>query len=140
MKIIVCLIAALSLSFNVWADESNKEVLACMGGTEVSVNGSKTSSANAAEIRFLLTLQKKGPRIIRAHIKYTGEMEGYPGYWSPCHANGAKNLYTCANGADVIWYFPSRKHGIKASISGIELFEEERANSAYLYNYSCTDF
>lgn len=140
MKIIVCLIAALSLSFNVWADESNKEVLACMGGTEASINGSKSSSANAAEISFLLTLQKKGTEIIAAHIKYTGAMEGYPAGWFQCGVNQKGNLYTCASGGDVIWYFPSRKHGVKASISIPWLMKENRANAGNIYNYSCTDF
>jgi len=139
VKIFVLLIASLSLSFDAWAD-GEREVLACMAGASADIDGSKSYPTNSSSIRFLLTLQKKDQTIITVNLKYTGEMEGYPDYWYNCSVNQAETLYTCANGADVIWYFPARKHGVMASISIMPMMKENRANAAGMYNYSCSEF
>ena len=105
MKIFVFLIAtSVSLFFNVWANDK-KEVLACMAGASVDIDGSRGYKTDASSIRFLLTLLRKDQAIIAVNIKYTGVMEGYPDFWYKCSVNGAGNLYTCANGGDAIWYF-----------------------------------
>lgn len=139
MKIIVCLIAILSLSFDVWADET-KESLACMAGASADIDGSKSYPTDASSVRFLLTLLRRDQEIIAVHVKHTGVMEGMPAFWYQCSVNGAGNLYTCANGADVIWYFPSRKHGVIANLSIGTVLKENRANAAGIYNYSCAAF
>ena len=139
MKIIVCLIAALSLSFDVWADEA-KESLACMAGASADIDGSKSYTTDASSVRFLLTLQRRDQKIIALQVKHTGAMEGMPATWYQCSVNGARNLYTCVNGAEVIWYFPSRKHGVVANLSVVPIMKENRANAAGIYNYSCAAF
>ena len=139
MKIIVCLFAALSLSFDVWADEA-KESLACMAGASADIDGSKSYPTDASKIRFLLTLQMRDQEIIAVHVKHTGVMEGMPATWYQCSVNGAGNIYTCANGTTVIWYFPSRKHGVITSLSITPVLDENRANAAGIYNYSCAVF
>lgn len=139
MRIIVCLIAALSLSFDVRGDES-KETLACMAGASADIDGSKSYSTDATSIRFLLTLQRRDQKIIALHVKHTGAMEGMPDYWYQCSVNGSGDLYACANGGEIYWYFPSRKHGVKAELNILAMMKENRGNSAGIYNYSCTDF
>ena len=139
MKIFVLLIASLSLPLDAWADEE-REILACMAGASADIDGSRSYTSDASSIRFLLTLQRKDRTIIAVHLKHTGVMEGYPDYWYNCSVNQAGNLYTCVNGAEAIWYFPARKHGVMASISIKDLMEENRANSAGMYNYSCAEF
>ena len=139
MRVIVYLIAALSLSFDTLADKS-RETLACMAGASADIDGNKSYSTDATSIRFLLTLQRSDQKIIALHVKHTGAMEGMPAFWYPCSVNEAGNLYTCASGADVIWYFPSRKHGVKASLSVMSIMKENRGNAGGIYNYSCTEF
>ena len=121
------------------ADEK-KEVLACMAGASADIDGSKSYQSNASSIRFLLTLLRRDGEIIAIHVKHTGAMEGWPDSWYECSVNGNGKLYTCAGGVDVFWYFPARKHGVKASISVMQMMEENRANAAGMYNYSCSEF
>lgn len=139
VKIIVCLITILSLPFNVWAGDS-KESLACMAGASADIDGSKSYPTDASSVRFLLTLLRRDQKIIAVHVKHTGVMEGMPASWYQCSLNGAGNLYACANGAEVIWYFPSRKHGVIANLNVVSVLKENRANAAGIYNYSCTAF
>jgi len=123
----------------VHADAEN-DVLACMAGASADIDGSKSYTSDAYSIRFLLTLKRKKNEIYAVHVKYTGAMEEMPSFWYQCSVNRKGNLYTCANGTDAIWYYPKRKHGVMASISIVEMIEENRANSAGIYNYSCTVF
>jgi hypothetical protein len=139
MKIVICLIATLSLSFGVWAGEA-KESLACMAGASADIDGSKSYPTDASSVRFLLTLSRRDQKIIAIHVKQTGVMEGMPATWYQCSVNGAGNLYTCVNGAEVIWYFPSRKHGVIANLNIVAMMKENRANAAGIYNYSCAGF
>ena len=139
MKIFVLLIASLSLSLDAWADEE-REVLACMAGASADIDGSRSYTTDASSIRFLLTLLRRDRKIIALQVKYSGAMEGMPDFWYNCSVNQAENLYTCANGADAIWYFPARKHGVMVSISVMQIMEENRGNAAGMYNYSCAEF
>ena len=139
MKMIVCIFLTVSLPFGVWASET-KDTLACMAGASADIDGSKSYSTDASSIRFLLTLLMKDQKIISVNVKHTGAMEGMPDTWYQCSVNGAGNLYTCINGAEVVWYFPSRKHGVTANLNVVPILKENRANAAGIYNYSCSAF
>ena len=139
IKILPYLILALILSSNVLADES-KDRLACMAGASADIDGDKSYPTNAASIRFILTLSKRKGKIIAINIKHTGALEGMPDTWYQCSVNGAGNIYTCINGAEVVWYYPARKHGVIANLSIVPVMKENRANAAGIYNYSCSGF
>lgn len=139
MKINLCFIAAASLAFNAWANEANHS-LACMAGASADIDGSKSYTTDASSIRFILTLLNKGNKLSAVNVRHTGAMEGMPDTWYQCSVNGAGNLYTCVNGAEVIWYFPAQKHGVIANLNVVPMLKENRANAAGIYNYSCATF
>lgn len=139
MRTIMCLIAAASLSMSVSANE-NKNILACIAGASADIDGSRSFTTNASSIRFVLTLQTKEQNIVSVNLKHAGAMEGMPDAWFQCSVNGAGNLYTCVNGAEVIWYFPARQHGVIANVGVTKIIKENRANAAGIYNYSCVPF
>jgi len=139
MRVFIFLVATLTLSFRVSAGEA-KESFACIAGASADIDGTKSHPTDASSVRFLLTLLTKDKKIVAIHVKQTGAMEGMPDTWYQCSVNGAGNLHTCVNGAKVIWYFPSRKHGVIANLNVVPIMEENRANAAGIYNYSCAAF
>lgn len=139
MKALLFLIALFSFAENVLAAKPT-ETLACMAGASADIDGGKSYSSDATSIRFLMTLRKTDQKVSAVNIKHTGAMEGLPETSFPCSVNGAGNLYTCANGAEVVWYYPEKMHGVIANLGVVEIFKEQRANAAGIYNYSCTKF
>lgn len=138
MKLLVQIVLAWAVAVGVQASE--KEVLACVGGVEASVDGANTEAADASPLRFLLTLHKNQGQVAAAQIKWTGAMEGFPTNLMPCGINGANNLYSCADGAEVLWYFPEKKHGLRAAVGLMRLMQDGRVNAGSIFNYSCTPF
>ncbi|MCG9787552.1 hypothetical protein L1D61_10340 [Vibrio mediterranei] len=116
----------------------SKETLACMAGAAADIDGSKSYSSDASGIRFLLTLNSENGSITSIDVKHTGVMQGMPVMSFKCMQNG--DVYSCSNAANVMWYYPDKMHGIRASLGIHSIFEEKRANTGGIYNYSCISF
>lgn len=136
-KIIFILIACFTLGA---AAEPAAKKMACMAGAAADIDGRRSFTTDASSIRFILSLEMNGRKISAVEIKHTGVMQGMPSQYFDCSTNEAESLFTCVSGAQVVWYYPEKAHGVIASIGMIPMFKENRANSAGMYNYSCSPF
>ncbi len=137
----LALIIFLSLLFPVivFAD-MEKEVLACVVGFAADVDATHGYSADASEVRFLLTLNKQDNVIVGMEKTYTGKLSGYPTEPFTCTQNIPKTLYSCHNFSTTIWYHPTQRHGLDATINIVPMLKNNRANEGGIYNFNCTDF
>ncbi|MBC7002755.1 hypothetical protein BIZ37_09325 [Photobacterium sp. BZF1] len=112
--------------------------LACMAGASADIDGANSHRSDASGIRFLLTLHKKDGAITSIGLKHTGAMEGFPTISFNCI--GDNDIFSCSNLSSTIWYYPEKNHGVYASLGIRPIFEEKRANTGGIFNYSCSTF
>lgn len=139
MKTVSVILALVIFATSASAIEKDA-TLACIAGASAQVDAGKSGKTDASSIRFLLTLFKGEDYITEIHLKYGGSLESMPTMIFYCMKEGDLNLISCSNPAGTIWYYPLKKHGLHASLSLASLFEEKRANSGEILNYSCSDF
>ncbi|HCE4574123.1 hypothetical protein P3719_24235 [Vibrio parahaemolyticus] len=116
----------------------NATKLACMAGASADIDGANSYRSDASGIRFLLTLYKNNGAITSIDLKHTGVMEAMPKVAFDCI--GDSDIYSCSNLSSTIWYYPEKSHGVYASLGIRPIFEEKRANTGGIYNYSCSTF
>ena len=99
MKNSVILIVLFLITYQVFSQEKylTKE------GYISFFSNSLVEDIKADNYQVLSVIDKSNGEIDAIQVKYTGAMEGMPEWWYQCSVNGSGDLYTCANGADVIW-------------------------------------